>query len=445
MISLRSMLHASTQELLQSLTGCIAVSDHEVTVQHGERLKRELIDALLENALFNPELAVRSLAHQLIKAIANDLGIFPTSLQALYEARRRTEYLGKTVPRLAAHGLTYDMARAAFRTMKRSSTAICLFELPVETLPIAESHLQDFCSSVLAAAIKEGFYGPLFLQLGDIRYQADAFINNPQQYHQQLHQLLQLGMANGFLNFAVDTTALPHEGFAEMASFSNTLNEWQQGDRLLAHGAALGDLPSGEAALNSLCANLDTYFEHLKKEGNKAHPLCKLGVKIKGDLANSRVAVEKLRDLIVSKYAFAGLTIDHLLHLSERNLRDLATWQALEVNVSELLYDRLFDSHHFPKEIIVEMRHFLTDACRHEWHVSESEEEFVHRLRHRTFAPFKKMFWEIPAATREKIGLELERTFASLFQWLGVTETVTLVRDKVRGYPLTVQLRGHDT
>ena len=62
-------------------------------------------------------------ARVLIKDLANSMGIKPASIQNLYEAMGRGEVKGFTVPAINIRGLTYETARAIFRSMAKTMSA----------------------------------------------------------------------------------------------------------------------------------------------------------------------------------------------------------------------------------------------------------------------------------------------------------------------------------
>ena len=55
----------------------------------------------------------------LIKDLANSMGINPASIQNLYDAMGRGEVSGFTVPAINIRGLTFETARAVFRSMAK--------------------------------------------------------------------------------------------------------------------------------------------------------------------------------------------------------------------------------------------------------------------------------------------------------------------------------------
>jgi hypothetical protein len=467
-------LYADKNALQQSLHQTVVLEGDNVTVQHGERLKRDLIESLLHNVISNPQAEVRQFAGWLIHAIAQYMGCLPTSIQSLYLARARGEYLTKTVPSIEANGMSFDLARSLFAAMKKTDCAACIFALPVIETTISEAQLLEFSSAILTADIKEGFNGPIFLELRGIRHDLKRFNDNPSRENQQLRQMLKSAVNYGFFNFVVDFTALndqqrsndqqrPNDvqkpsaaelqrrNYEQLASLTTDLRELQPAGIEFAIGAVLSAAattpihqpearpvePTNERNVKSnfLQNFMDGYLGSLKHENPNTIPICKLLVDAGIDLKFSHPTLEALRDISISRYHLAGIALDQLPHLSEKNLQELPRMQLLEVNASKLFYDKLFESTNFPTPLLDKMHEYLKDACRSEWHVSESAEEFLDRTRPRTFYPFRKELFDLLAATKERLRLELTQTAVQLFQWLGVAETTTLIRDKVRMVP----------
>ncbi len=73
------------------------------------------IDSAIERAVFAPEEEVRQQHRRDIKALAASLGVYPASIQGLYEAAGKGLYQNKTVPAINLRGLTYQSARSVFR------------------------------------------------------------------------------------------------------------------------------------------------------------------------------------------------------------------------------------------------------------------------------------------------------------------------------------------
>ena len=132
---------------------------------------RSQIDAVVQLAVFGSA-EEQALARYAIHAAAPELGAVPASIAGLYSARGRGEVSGFTVPAVNIRGLAYDMSRALFRAMKATNAAATVFELARSELGYTHQEPSETAAVVLAAAIAEGYVGPVFIQ-GD-HYQANA-------------------------------------------------------------------------------------------------------------------------------------------------------------------------------------------------------------------------------------------------------------------------------
>src|SRR5213078_543921 len=77
-----------------------------------------------------------------------------------------------TVPAFNIRALTYDSARALFRAAKRHDVGAFIFEIARSEIGYTEQRPAEYSACVLAAAIREKFEGPVFIQ-GD-HFQASA-------------------------------------------------------------------------------------------------------------------------------------------------------------------------------------------------------------------------------------------------------------------------------
>src|ERR1700674_2853472 len=141
------------------------------TVAHGaplhlvdaERFREGIVDSLVWTAVFgDPE--VREAARRTIREAARELQILPASILALYKARGRGEVSGFTVPAVNIRMLAYDTARAAFRAARALDAGLLIFEIARSEIGYTEQRPAEYAAVVLAAAIREGWQGPVFLQ-----------------------------------------------------------------------------------------------------------------------------------------------------------------------------------------------------------------------------------------------------------------------------------------
>ena len=84
------MLFNSVEEIYSS-TGSISKIDGSLRVNDAAALRREGIDRLIYNAVFNENNAIRAETRWVIKSTAASLGVKLASIQGLYEAMGRGE------------------------------------------------------------------------------------------------------------------------------------------------------------------------------------------------------------------------------------------------------------------------------------------------------------------------------------------------------------------
>ena len=105
----------------------------------------------------------RQLAKKIFDISYED-GIFPSSIHDFYMARGRGEFGGFTVPAINLRTMTYDLARAIFRVGKKNDTSAFIFEIARSEIGYTDQAPIEFASMVLAAAIRESYSGPVFIQ-----------------------------------------------------------------------------------------------------------------------------------------------------------------------------------------------------------------------------------------------------------------------------------------
>ena len=116
--------------------------------------------------LAEPE--ARSVAIWAIQQAALAAGIVPSSVQELYLACAAGAWSGRTVPAMNLRGWTYQTCRAVFRAAKELDSKLFIFEQAVGEALYAQQPPLEYAAGVLAAALREGHVGPVFLQADNL-------------------------------------------------------------------------------------------------------------------------------------------------------------------------------------------------------------------------------------------------------------------------------------
>jgi len=74
----------------------------------------------------------------------------------------------------------------------------------------------------------------------------------------------------------------------------------------------------------------------------------------------------------------------------------------------------------------------LKTELKSEWKEKDTEEQFIYKTRKKGFGPFKYEMWHLSSETMDKIGSELERQFAFLFEKLKMKSTYALLEKYIK-------------
>ncbi|PJB51126.1 MAG: hypothetical protein CO103_00565, partial [Chloroflexi bacterium CG_4_9_14_3_um_filter_45_9] len=88
------------------------LSGESPRLRKSESISPDKIDSLVESAVFGTDNSAREDCRRKIRKLASSFGIFPASIQNLYEAAGKGLYHDVTVPAINIRGLTYQVARA---------------------------------------------------------------------------------------------------------------------------------------------------------------------------------------------------------------------------------------------------------------------------------------------------------------------------------------------
>jgi hypothetical protein len=197
------------RSLADGLNGSIRLHpDATITVIDPAAFRATHVDRLLETAIFGEDEATREAARWLIWEAGHALGAHSASIQGLYVARGKGKVRGFTVPAVNIRGLTYETARAMFRTAKRLDMSAMLFELAKSELGYTFQRPAEYVANVLAAAIKEGWHGPVFIQGDHYQFNAKNYAVDPDKEIEGLRALTKESVAAGYYNIDIDASTL---------------------------------------------------------------------------------------------------------------------------------------------------------------------------------------------------------------------------------------------
>src|SRR5262245_37689530 len=124
----------------------------------------DALDRLAWAGVFGPT-GIQEAARQGVLDQCRSVALYPASIHGLYMARGRGEAPSTfTVPAINIRGMAYDSARALFRARKALDAGAVICEIARSEISYTDQRPAEYTFVVIAAALREGWKGPVFLQ-----------------------------------------------------------------------------------------------------------------------------------------------------------------------------------------------------------------------------------------------------------------------------------------
>ncbi len=450
--------------LLAAVKPALRVSAAGVEVVDEEKLRAGVIDQLAYSGACGVAPDVRQAAVWIVRETARVLGVHSASIQALYDARARNEYEGVTVPAVNIRGMTYDFARAMIRTARRQRAGAFIFELAKSEMGYTEQRPADYASSVLAAGIKEGWRGPVFIQGDHFQINAKNYAKDKRVEIDGLRRLIEEAIAAGYFNIDIDASTIvdlskptvreqQRENFENTAELLLLVRERSPEGVTISVGGEIGEV----GGKNSTEEELRAYMDGLREELDRRRPGTKGPSKISVQTGTSHGGVvlpdgtiaqvsidfgtlERLSRVAREAYGMAGCVQHGASTLPDEMFHLFPKHGAAEIHLATGFQNMMFESPAFPASLREQIYAHLKQTFAKERKPGETDEQFLYKNRKRGYGPFKAAFWELPAAAREQIGRELEAKLDFLFRQLGAADTRELVDRYVKPVPVAAPM-----
>ena len=446
----------SALDLINRDRGVYEISDSGgIVLKNPQKFIAQTLDVLVWNAVFGENDEVRATARWIIRRAGLELGVIPSSIQGLYEARGRKEAGGFTVPAINIRGLSYDFARAVFRAALRLKAGAFIFELSRHESNVSEQKPAEYAAVVVAAALREGYEGPVFIQ-GD-HYQANAnrFARDPEAELQGIQDLAQESIAAGYYNIDIDASTLvdlskPGVREQQRANFETTtklsafIRSIEPHGITISVGGEIGEVGSKNSTVEELTAFMDGFQATFSKHAGKKKGLSKLSVQtgtthggvVLADGSVAQVAIDfdtlsKLSQVARDQHGMAGIVQHSASTLAADAFHKFAECETAEVHLATEFQNLIYENASFPGDLREEIYKYLRKTYEDKRKPGETDAQFIYSARAGAFGPFKRKLWELSVDIRHKIGEDLERKLSFLFERLNVGRTAELVKKTV--------------
>ena len=431
-------------EILILLDESAILEDGKLVIKNAAKLRTN-IHRLAEISALESGIK-QGFARYIIRLAGNELGVYPASIHELYIARGLGEIPPVfTVPAFNLRVLSFDAARAVFRAALPIDASAFIFEIARSEIGYTDQRPAEYATNILAAAISEGYQGPIFIQGDHFQASAKRFATDPETEIQAIKDLTMEALGAGFYNIDIDTSTLVDLNKSTLkeqqrlnadlsAMFTSYIRSNQPPGITGSVGGESGEVGGHNSTVEELSAYMDGFLSELANYSAKTVGISKISVQTgtshggvvlpDGSIAKVNVDFDtllKLSRISRQDYHLGGAVQHGASTLPEDAFGKFVESEAIEVHLATNFQNIFFDL--APEEFRNEMYKYLDQKHSSERKPDMTAEQFYYKVRKNVIGPFKKASWNLPREEKDKIGQAWEQQFSKLFKYLGVADT----------------------
>ncbi len=448
------MRKLSYEEILNTVDGTVEVKEDSVSVKDEEKI-RAIIDNLIYTAVFGGD-REKELSRWLIRAIALELEIVPSSIHDLYTKGMAKEELPFwfTVPAMNIRGMTYDVMRQIFKTAVEKEVGAFILEIAKSEIGYTDQRPAEYTACVLAAAIKEGFRGPVFIQGDHFQFNAKKYSENPENELENIKKLTKEAIEADFYNIDIDPSTLvdyskltlkeqQFHNYINTAKMTAFIREIEPEGVTVSVGGEIGHIGGKNSTPEEFEAFMEGYLEELKKYGENIPHISKISVQTGTEhggipLPDGRVAevkldfsvLERIGEVARKKYSMAGAVQHGASTLPDELFHKFPEVKTAEIHLATGFQNIIYD--YLPEDFKEEIYNWLKTELKNEWKEGWTEQQFIYKTRKKAFGKFKKEFWDLPESVKAPMMEALKNKFNFLFEQLNVFNTKDVVNKYIK-------------
>ncbi len=425
------------------------------------------VEKLAMDLIMNDDIAVKRQLAKKIFDIAYKKGIYPASIHEFYIARGRGEFPGGwTVPAVNLRSMTYDLARAMFRAAKKNNAGAFIFEIAKSEMGYTAQPPVEYSAVILAAAIKEGYTGPVFIQADHFQLNLKKYQENSDKEIEGLQAVITDALEAGFYNIDIDSSTLvdlskasikkqQYLNYEACAKLTQFIRKIEPKGITVSVGGEIGEVGHQNSTPEDLRAFMEGYQERLRKgrigiskisvQTGTSHG----GVVLPdGTVAQVKLDFDTLKNLseIARKeFGMSGAVQHGASTLPEELFHKFPEVDTAEIHLATGFQNMMYESKSFPAELKKEMYEWLKVNAASEKKEGETDEQFFYKTRKKALGQFKKEIMCMPQEVRDAISKEIEDKFEFLFKQLNAVNNKELIDKYVPLKRVIIRKRGEKT
>jgi len=441
--------------LLSLTENCLNLTEGKFEITDADTLRNEIVDCLAYTMALTQDIALRDAIAYIIWEAASKLGIYSCSIHDFYIARSRGSYGKLTVPAINIRGLTYYMARAILRTALKNDAGAFIFEIAKSEMGYTYQRPIEYATVCIAAAIKEGFSGPLFIQGDHFQAKASNYFKEPDTEIESLKALIREAIDAGFYNIDIDSSTLvdlsrptvleqQRNNFDAGALLTKFIRDIEPDGIIISVGGEIGEVGKKNSTPEELRAFMQGYNGTLAKFDPSLVGLSKISVQTgtahggvvlpDGSIAKVKLDFDTLQTLSKiarEEFGMSGAVQHGASTLPNEAFHRFPETETAEVHLATGFQNIIYEHPALPDSLKDEIYAWIKKELSNEWKEGLTEDQFLYKTRKKGFGPFKKEFLDLPDDVLGPICEKLEDTFDFLFHQLNAVNTKKLIADHI--------------
>jgi fructose/tagatose bisphosphate aldolase len=446
------MTVAPVDALRSALAPAAEITPRGLSVADPSAFQGSLTDRLVRDAVFQRDPAARDAARWAIWAASQALGCPSASIQDLYRARGRGEVppTAFTVPAINVRAAAYLTARTVFAVARERQVGALVFEIAKSEMAYTDQRPDEYAAVILAAALREGWRGPVFLQGDHFQFNATRWASDPEAEVEGLRDLVRESVGDGFLNIDIDASTLVDLSLPTIeeqqrvnaertADLTRLVRGVEPPGVTISVGGEIGEVGKTNSTEAELRAYLAEY--RLALGGDEAPAgISKVSIQTGTShggvvLADGSVApvaidfdtLERLSTVAREDFRLAGCVQHGASTLPEEAFGHFPSAGCAEIHLATGFQNILYDGGGLPADLRAEMMAWCLVNCADERKPGETDEQFLYKTRKKALGPFKEALWSIGPEAEAEISAHLAARLELLFERLGVDDSRELV------------------
>jgi len=397
--------------------------------------------------------------YQKILSLTQKQGALLASMNDFYMARAKKKApLDFSVPAFNLRGMAYDMAQAVFKAAIPKKVGALAFELARSEMGYTDQPPHEYVGVIMAAAVKEGFVGPIFIIGDHFQVKASDKAGVPKKGEvREIKALIKKSIEAGIYNIDLDISTLvdyskkdlyeqQKANFELAAKLTEYIRSIEPKGVTVSLGGEIGHIGGKNSTEEELRAYMKGYNKVLKKG---LVGLSKMAIQTgthhggvplsDGSLADVNVDFATLKKLaqVTREYNMGGTVQHGASTLPDQFFAQFPKSEAVEVHLATGFQNIIMDHPKFPKKLLNKIYEWIEKEVTDERKEEQTDEQFYYKTRKKAFGPFKKEFWSLPERIKNPIMKDLRKRFAFIFRELNVENTKRMVQKFTKPVKLT--------